>query len=262
MKNVESLEEILDHLQDRVFKATYAGNDCYVKLSTGLQRNQFHRLQSIIYDITRIPLFAPTLIPKGENVIIHETEKLFELQQLGIHVPKVYSYSEHYLIIEDCGPDLPKLIRSEPEQTQYYLEMAIRELAKLHRKGQCHGGAQIRNFTLKDGQIYLIDFEEDIKPEFFEGIFLRDIILFLTSIIGCGIFNFSLSGLIIAYEQESRIQIRERLLHLAKWGRCLEVFTKKPFSRWCGKDLIAINYIFEQIRLLYISPSTWTLHLN
>jgi hypothetical protein len=262
MENFEPLEEVLNHLQDRIFKTTYAGKDCYVKLATGSKRNQFHRLQRIMFKVTRNPLFVPTIIPKGENVIIHEVEKLFELQRLGIHVPKVYSYSERYLIIEDCGQALPKLIRAQPDQTQYYLEMAIRELAKLHRKKLCHGGAQIRNFTLKDGQIYLIDFEENTKPEFFEGIFLRDIILFLTSIIGCGIFNFSLSGLIIVYEQESRIQIQERLLHLAKWGHWLRVFTKKPFSRWCGKDLMAMNRIFEQIRRLHISPSTWTPHLN
>jgi tRNA A-37 threonylcarbamoyl transferase component Bud32 len=251
MDDIESIEDVLNHLQERIFKTAYRGKDCYVKLLSKSKRNKYHTLQSMIYRMTRISWLAPTFIAKGENPIVYETEKICKLRQLGLNVPQIYSCSDHYLIIEDCGKSLTNIIKAEPDKAQYYLEMAIRELGRLHRSGQCHGGSQIRNFTFKNGQVYLIDFEEVIKPEYFEGISLRDIILFLTSIVITGNFNFSLSKLINAYEEESGFHIRERLLHIAKCGRILEIITRGPCSKICGKDLRGTNCVFEQIRALY-----------
>ncbi len=261
MGTVDFSEDVFNHLQKRIFKATYCGKNCYVKLLGGSKRNRFHRLQKMIFGVTRIPLLAPTLVVGEENGIVHEAEKLGELKKLGLNVPAVYSYSQRYLILEDCGRSLPEIIREKPGQTQVYLEMAIRELGKLHRNGQCHGGAQIRNFTLKNDEIYLIDFEEETQAEYFEGIFFRDIVLFLTSVMGCGIFSFSLPDLITAYEQSSQIKIWERLVNLANRGRLLELVTMKPFVKWCGKDLLAVNRVFEQIRLLGGAPNPWQ-HAN
>jgi hypothetical protein len=247
---MDDIEDVLNHLQDRVFKTSYRDKDCYVKLLSKPKRNKFHTLQSMIYRMTRIPLFAPTFIAKGGNSIVYEMRKIRKLQQLGLSVPQIYACSDHYLIMEDCGKSLSKIIKADPNQTQKYLEMAIAELAKMHRMHQCHGGSQIRNFTFREGRIYLIDFEEEVKPEFFNGIAFRDIILFMMSIFAEGIFNFSLQGLITVYEKESNINIREHLIHIAKKFYFLEVLTKKPFVRWCGKDLWVANRLFEQIRFL------------
>jgi tRNA A-37 threonylcarbamoyl transferase component Bud32 len=248
LETIDPVEYVLNHLQERVFKVTYNGHDCFVKLNTKSKRNNFHQLQRLIFALTRKPLFAPTVIADEKNIIVYEAEKLNALKQLGLHVPRVYSYSDRYMIIEDCGRNLSEMLKVEPAKTQYYLEAAIRELAKLHKNGRCHGGAQIRNFTVKEDQIYLIDFEEEDKSEYFEGLFLRDLIIFLESVIDNRIENFSITDLIAVYEQSSHISVRERLFHLAQKGQILELFIKKPFSKYCGHDLVVVNRLLEQIR--------------
>lgn len=245
---MNTIEEELTQHTERVFKTTYQNTSCYVKRRIATKRNVYHRFLHVLYYLTRIPFFAVTVADIHQNVCTYEAKKIMRLYQAGIHVPRVLCQTDDYLVIEDCGPSLSKIISLEPENTQYYLKMAIETLAKLHQTGECHGGSQIRNFTYKDGKVYLIDFEEIIDKNDFEGMILRDIILFLMSLTSNHISEYSIFDLISDYEKTSGISIQKRLLNFAGHLKFIELFTKKPFVKWVGKDVLIMNQLVGNLQ--------------
>lgn len=66
-------------------------------------------------------------------------------------------------MLEFVGDDLADLIRNEDTTSRLWLtRAAATDLAAFHARGLWHGGAQIRNITLQDGELWRIDFEENI----------------------------------------------------------------------------------------------------
>ena len=61
------------------------------------------------------------------------------------------------------GEDLADLIRNEDSHHAPVAGSRRRgDLAAFHARGLWHGGAQIRNITLREGELWRIDFEENI----------------------------------------------------------------------------------------------------
>lgn len=251
MVYLKPVEFVLGPFQNRVFKTTYQGIRCYVKLPPESKPSKVPFWQRCLFTVMQLALSAPPTATRTKNPLRCESYKLRELRSLGLNVPEIYVSSRQYLIMEDCGQNLIENIRTEPYKTQYYLEMAIRELGKFHYFGQCHGEAQIENFTVKAGQVYLIDFEADTNPESFENIFVRDLVLFFLSTIHNGIWNFSLPELLSVYEASSGIPIANRLRRLAKWGLVLEALTQKPFAGLWSQEMSVFVYLLKQIREFY-----------
>lgn len=92
--------------------------------------------------------------------IHHEVQRLILLAELQLAVPAVYVQTDHYIIMEHCGESLEHRLRRTPDD-QKLLYAVVDELIALHQAKQWHGGAQIRNLTIKDDTIYRIDFEEN-----------------------------------------------------------------------------------------------------
>lgn len=100
----------------------------------------------------------PCLLHTGD--IHFEAERLRSLKALGLHVPTVYQETKHYLVMEHCGDSVAHMLKHTPPDTKR-LYSIIDSLITLHLAGQWHGGAQMRNLTIKEGVIYRIDFEEN-----------------------------------------------------------------------------------------------------
>ena len=62
--------------------------------------------------------------------------------------------------MEHCGDSVAHMLKHTPPDTKR-LYSIIDSLITLHLAGQWHGGAQMRNLTIKEGVIYRIDFEEN-----------------------------------------------------------------------------------------------------
>ena len=92
--------------------------------------------------------------------IDHEAQRLIQLAELQLAVPALYFQTDHYIIMEHCGESLEHRLRRTPD-AQDLLYAIVDELIALHQAKQWHGGAQIRNLTIKDDTIYRIDFEEN-----------------------------------------------------------------------------------------------------
>lgn len=97
------------------------------------------------------------------NGLAHEAERLSELLKAGCRVPEVWWQEQGLLVLEYVGDDLADLIRNEDSTSQLWLtRAAASDLAAFHARGMWHGGAQIRNVTRQDGELWRIDFEENI----------------------------------------------------------------------------------------------------
>ncbi|MFF7059830.1 MAG: hypothetical protein ACN6O0_13290 [Achromobacter spanius] len=97
------------------------------------------------------------------NGLTHEAQRLSTLLEAGCRVPEVWWQEQGLLVLEYVGDDLADLIRKEDATSQLWLtRAAAADLAAFHARGMWHGGAQIRNVTLRDGELWRIDFEENI----------------------------------------------------------------------------------------------------
>ena len=245
---MQELEGKIAAINKRVTKIDYDGQVCYVKKRAQCRRNGYHRLQSIVFCLTRNTFFAPTLLGKDGNMALHEAEKLKRVKALGINVPAVLRLTEDYFIMEDCGERLDGAINETDDDYQEYLGSAIQLLARLHKNGECHGGSQIRNFTIKDGQIYMIDFEEYIRSEHFSGIAFRDVVLFLLSVALIKRHKFSLMKLVHEYELESGIPIEARLRRFFGILSFFNFLRKKPFNNFVGRDVIGTLNALDELK--------------
>lgn len=127
----------------------------------------------------------PILVPPGRTPVSNvemEAGRLRELKEKGVRVPRVLHQEADYFVMSDAGVSLNLLLKDKPSDPHGYVERAVRELRGLHEKGVAHGGAQIKNFTLLDDEIHLIDFETEIPPELVGEFQTRDLFLFILSL--------------------------------------------------------------------------------
>jgi tRNA A-37 threonylcarbamoyl transferase component Bud32 len=143
------------------------------------------------------------LLEKSASRAGYEVRRLEALASAGVRVPHVVHHDAGYLLLEHCGATVAHQLEGWSVDTlRRELGRLSGELGAFHRAGHWHGAAQIKNLTLKDGQTFRIDFEED----FGEWVPLPaaqalDLVLFLNSV--------SLTGSIA--EAESRVLLPQLL---------------------------------------------------
>ncbi|CAJ49780.1 conserved hypothetical protein, partial [Bordetella avium 197N] len=97
------------------------------------------------------------------NGLAYEAERLRHLLQAGCRVPEVWWQQPGLLVLEHVGDDLPYFLRRVDTAERLDLIRRLAEdLARFHQRGLWHGGAQVRNVTLREGCLWRIDFEENI----------------------------------------------------------------------------------------------------
>jgi len=97
------------------------------------------------------------------NGLPYEAERLRHLRQANWRVPDVWWQQPGMLVLEHVGDNLPWRIRgADPERRRELVRAVALDLAAFHARGLWHGGAQVRNLTLRDGVLWRIDFEENI----------------------------------------------------------------------------------------------------
>lgn len=97
--------------------------------------------------------------------INYEAKRLRNLQP-HIAVPRLLIEESNYIVMEHCGEPIEPMLRCEQGRAEF-LPRVIDSLLELHKAKQWHGGAQVRNLTLRDNTIFRIDFEEktgDVLP--------------------------------------------------------------------------------------------------
>lgn len=214
--------------QGRVFKCLLNGEPVYVKKSEKTKRHIGHRLQGLLYRIFKDPILIPTVLGKNEDDIAFQVDKMRRLKQNGIHVPEVIHAHSDYFIMTDCGECVKDYLKKHPKQMDAVLASACREMAKLHMKNFVHGGAQIKNFVIKNGVVSLIDFEEKILPEHIEAFKVRDMLVFLLSLERCR-FHADIERLCRLYQEMTKADMYGEMGRFFKKYRWLSFLNSRLF---------------------------------
>jgi tRNA A-37 threonylcarbamoyl transferase component Bud32 len=113
-----------------------------------------------------------------------EAGRLQQLHEAGLRVPRVLGVHDGWIVLEDCGETLQSHLgrESDTKARQQALRMALDDLLSLHAAGYWHGGAQLRNLTLRDNGLYRIDFEQAFGGRLPARLLqMYDLVLFLSS---------------------------------------------------------------------------------
>jgi len=165
-----------------VFPLEYEGQKVWVKKA---RKTKSSLVQKFYYNILRFDVIIPVEEKTAEQTISYEVAKIKKLQSLEIATPKVLLKEKDYFVLQDVGIPIHFLIKEKgtpQEKIYYYLDLTVKLLAKIHRCGEYHGGAQTRNFTYLNGVVYAIDLEESFVEENIKNLQYRDLLLFLLSL--------------------------------------------------------------------------------
>lgn len=148
------------------------------------KKNHWHKLQGILARLVKRPTFAPTATVGGSDSLRYEAERLRSFSVKNIPVPNVLAVTEHFMLTEDVGLQLQNYLYTltDAQEIQQRLTQAISTVRDMHQAGLCHGRPSLRDMTIKNGIISLIDLEENpLQVMQLAQAQARDIWLFLNS---------------------------------------------------------------------------------
>ncbi len=148
--------------RERVFSLTVAGRRYWVK-RPGLPRLR----SSVLMQRGLAMLFGLAVLkPPRTGRLADEAAALRHLHQGGWPVPDVVFADAQYLVLGDGGTSVESLLNAEHDATRRHglIAACATLLLRLHAAGEWHGGAQIRNFSWRDGAPGLLDLEDHDLP--------------------------------------------------------------------------------------------------
>jgi len=193
------------------------------------------------------------------NGLAHEAERLRGLSQAGCRVPHVWWEAPGLLVLEHVGPDLAGLVRhADPAQRVQWVRALAADLATFHARGHWHGGAQIRNITLRDGELWRIDFEENVGGALSLPLAQAyDLFQLVSSLLGLRkLQDDNLRGLgklmlDVYFETHPAPAVRARLQRLARVV-CASAAVLRPVAgRLPGRDIQGFFRVADTLRPLY-----------
>ena len=127
----------------RVFSVTQDGERYWVKRSPKNYKNLF---QIVLY---------PNL-----SALRDEARAIRSLRRRGMLVPSIVHETTEFIVLTDVGESLHRHLQLCDDATRMRHILQVADLlSDLHCRKAWHGNAALRNFTLKDGRLGMIDFE-------------------------------------------------------------------------------------------------------
>lgn len=228
----------------QVFTYLVNGERVFVKKRRPAKNPLAWMMQRILYRLTGFLLILPPERPARNNVH-YEAGVLRRLAGLGVRVPRVLYITDEYFVMSDAGRCLEVELRENPSMARHYIEKAARELRAFHDRGMAHGGAQIKNFTVCDGEICFIDFEESIPEGHLKKFMLRDLFLFIFSLQRTG-HDPDLRDICAIYDngevRDTLEQVRRSLMQL----RPVRLFKWSIFDRFSMRDVRSLIHLVDK----------------
>lgn len=209
----------------------------------------------LVKRITGQPLPLRTLaLSEAAHSMDYEAKRLAALAQAGAAVPYIAHRTSAYLLLEHRGTVVAALLEHwQPAEWRKELLRLAAQLGVFHAAGLWHGGAQIKNVTLQNGQFTRIDFEENF------GEFLplpvaqaTDLILFLNSVSLAGPIDevearALLPQLLLAYSEanpQTGATIRPVLQRAFPWFKRIAAIVR-PFQKQSRKGARRIVILID-----------------
>ena len=203
----------------RVFSVTQDGERYWVKRSPKNYKNLY---QIVLY---------PNL-----SALRDEVRAIRSLRGRGMLVPSVVHETTDYIVLTDVGESLHLQLQHCDDATRMRHVLQVADLlSDLHGRKAWHGNAALRNFTLKDGQLGMIDFENtahrwctlNVRQAF-------DIWQVLNSIAKYEERALLSDAFLERYRPPSRSLLYLRII---AWSLCPVYLLLAPFSRFLKRDI-------------------------
>jgi len=264
MNDIYQSKEFIDYIKEEnknndaeIFKTIFNKEKIWIKKARKTQSSKSHKFY---YKLFPFEILIPVENKTKKEAVLFETSKIQKFQSLNIHTPIVVFKNEDFFALKDCGKNINTYIRKRDitkEKLYYYLEKTILELSKIHNSGNFHGGAQARNFTYKDNNIYAIDLEDSFDKDInIETLQFRDLVLFLISLTKTrASFNLDYNHIIEHYVLLTQNEnFKLRLIELAQKLSWLVSFCDLKFiNNLLGRDVKAFMKLFKTLRQLKAS---------
>ncbi len=144
------------------------------------------KLHKFYYSFFPFEVLLPVKNKTAKEAMFYETSKIEKFKEYGVNTPQVVFKNEEFFVLEDCGKTVNSYIRKKDiskEKMYYFIDKLLMELSKIHNHNDYHGGAQARNFTYKDGEIFTIDLEDSFEKNIdLKLLQFRDFLLLLLSL--------------------------------------------------------------------------------
>lgn len=180
---IDFIKQEISLNNSEIFSIEFKDKKYWIKKARETKSSYAHKF---FYKLFNIDVLLPVEYKNSHDSIIYETNKIKRLQSLGTLVPNIVYQDENNFALEDCGEAIYTYTRSKDiEEEKFYslINKVIEQLATMHNANEYHGGAQTRNFTYKDDQVYAIDFEESFNDNIdIKTLQFRDLLLFILSL--------------------------------------------------------------------------------
>jgi len=200
------------------------------------------------------------LLPGGQRQLEFEAQRLQSLRKAGEAVPAVCAVGDGWLALEDVGQNLQHRLNTlSADQTLDLLQTLATDLADFHQAGHWHGGSQIRNLTMRNDQLFRIDFEEDLSSLPRPLVQAYDLALFLSSCIQP--LDRIEADVIAAgqtlLEEYFRAHPSSEVLHCLQQGYNMLKWLQRPLrllGGWAGRDGERLRLLLEILSGFLVSP--------
>ncbi|WP_152057313.1 BUD32 family EKC/KEOPS complex subunit [Aliarcobacter butzleri] len=238
--------------KNEIFSFNFEDKKYWLKRARKTKPN---RIQKFFYRIFPFELLIPALAKDSKEALLFETTKIEKFKELEINVPNIIYKNEHFFVLEDGGKTIYSILRDENIEEKnfyFYIDLVLKELAKMHSIGFFHGGSQLRNFTFKNEKVFVIDFEESFDENIdVRSLQHRDFLLFLLSFLKIKELSFKIDyeKIINRYLEISKnYEIKDKLLNFSgKLQFFLYLYKKEFIRKRVGSD---VKYFFELIEIL------------
>lgn len=179
---ISILNEIEKNNND-IIKHNFNNEIVWIKRPRKTASNIFHQMA---YNITKIKGLMPVEKKSKEQTLVHEVSKIQRLHKKGIKVPEVLGSNNNVFVLEDTGITIKSYLKNKELNRNIFeskLKETLKVLIEMHLKDEYHAGPQVKNYTIKNGIVYAIDFEDSFDSRFsLTDIQFRDFFLFLFSL--------------------------------------------------------------------------------
>ncbi|NLK66702.1 MAG: hypothetical protein GX282_04420 [Campylobacteraceae bacterium] len=253
MKDLELIaKKEFEVSKDEIISLVFEGKNYWLKKA---RETKPDKIQDFFYKFIPFELLIPPLRKSKEEALNFEVSKLEKLYNLGVNVPKIAIKNSEFFVLEDSGENLNGVLRNKElneKDFYHYIHLALVELSKIHNLDSFHGGSQLRNFTLKDGKVFVIDFEESFKDGTdIKKLQYRDFLLFLLSFLKMKELSFKVNyeRIIHKYlELSSNFEFKDKLVKFSKkLSPFLWLYEREFIKKRVGSD---VRYFFELIKIL------------
>lgn len=208
------------------------------------------KIQNFFYKFFPLELLIPPLIKDAKEALEFETLKLKRFATLGVNVARVVYIDSDFFVLEDSGVSIYGIFRESNITKEYFytlVDKTLELLAKSHNLGEFHGGSQLRNFTLKDDTVFMIDFEESFDDHIdIKSLQYRDFLLFLLSFVKLKELSFKIDYLYIV---DRYISLSKNYFVAKKLKKLASKISLIAYVGrfWFIKDLLGsdVKYFFE-----------------